>query len=539
MAEFTNPHNISYPVSSDLIKDPNAVAKLADDIKATAVTANDAITAEGARAESSAYERAKWKKNLIPENAGDIREYLYGAGKEGQYACLSGAITATLTGLPQELVDRPVAFTAVVETLGSGVVITINVYSVWTVAQFVCTSAPTTGDGWTRWRKTVFTEDLPDGEGADGTTVPGFKGAATPLNSPTGPYNTMTLPSARVRYPMLYTFSSKRVRVHIRNHNWRSNTAYPGAVNFTGIWWGPGNTSTGAFDAAPAQIHGAFTTPADGSEWASKWINIPDVKDVHNLISFGYSGAPESVESRAGVWRDINVANAGSAAFSGSLSKTAPFHIWLEFEVSQDTPVGMVLGSSGEAGTGSTIPMFQTGFQTVCRAIGAVPTIWAQSGTTMMQWEEESHVKWTQWAPYAKPDFAVPTVGQNDLYSETITLEETQARFERLVTNIKSMYTENIFVTTIPPRTGPGDETKRRAYNTWLRTLPFGVRDIFEVSAALSADDDTIRPEFDADGVHANELGGEAKAQAMLVRPMTYERSQAVLKFDTDGVPYF
>lgn len=538
MAEFTQPHNLAYPVASDRIKDPNVAAKLADDIKALAVTANNAIAAEGARAEAEAYARAKWKKSIIPAGAGDVREYLYGAGKEGQYACLNGADASTLTGLPKELADRPDAFSAVVETLASGVVITINVYSVWTVAQFVCTSAPSTGDGWTRWRKTVFTEDLPDGEGAAGTTVPGFKGAATPLNSPTGPYNTMTLPTARVRYPMLYTFSSKRVRVHIRNHNWRSNTAYPGAINFTGIWWGPGNTATGAFSATPLQVHGAFSTPSDGAEWASKWINIPDVKDVGSLISFGYSGAPESVESRAGVWRDT-AAGSANAISGGGLQKTAPFHIWLEFEVAQDTPVGMVLGSSGEAGTGSAIPMFQTGFQTVCRAIGAVPTIWAQSGTTMMQWEEESHVKWTQWAPYAKPDFAVPTVGQNDLYSETITLAETQARFERLVTNIKSMYTENVFVTTIPPRTGPGDETKRRAYNTWLRTLPFGVKDIFEVSAALSADDDTIRPEFDADGVHANELGGAAKAQAMLVRPMTYERSQAVLKFDTDGVPYF
>lgn len=48
MAEFTNPHNIKYPVAADRIKDPNVASKLADDIKAVAQTTNDALnTASG------------------------------------------------------------------------------------------------------------------------------------------------------------------------------------------------------------------------------------------------------------------------------------------------------------------------------------------------------------------------------------------------------------------------------------------------------------------------------------------------------------
>lgn len=48
MAEFTNPHNIKYPVAADRIKDPKVASKLADDIKAVAETTNDALnTASG------------------------------------------------------------------------------------------------------------------------------------------------------------------------------------------------------------------------------------------------------------------------------------------------------------------------------------------------------------------------------------------------------------------------------------------------------------------------------------------------------------
>lgn len=526
MAGYTPKHNIFYPAANDLIKDPNSLAKLAQDIQNTAQTIDAAITAEGARAEEAAYERARWKKGLIPENV-DIREFLY--GKDGQFEVQNANVTRTQTGLPQDLIDSPSLYTAVVETTGAGTVIKLTVYSVFVVAEYTCTSAPpsTSGDGWTRWYKVQY--ERPDtGKAKTGTVRPGVKNAATPLNSPTGPYNVMSMAQGRLRLPMLFTFNSTRCRIHIQNHNWRSNTKYAGAVNFTGIWWGRGVPKSGSFATAPTQLLGAFTTPEDGGEWVSPWFNIPDIKNVYTLLSVGFNGAPaELVESRAGCWRDTNTGNAGSTSFTGAMSTTSPFHIWVEFEVSAETPVGMVLGSSGEAGTGSAIPLFQTGFQYYCRMLGAVPMVWAQSGTTMQQWEDGEHAKWTQFEKYAKPDFAVVTVGQNDTYSDTISLELMQQRMAKIVQNIRDGYTDNIFLTTIPPRAVAGDETKRRAYNGWMNTRPLGILDVFDVSGALSLDDTVLNPAYDADGVHANELGGMAKAQALAVRPMTYDRAGA------------
>lgn len=54
MPDFTQPHGISYPLPGDLIKDGNALAKLSNDIRATAQTVDIALTAEGSRSTSKA-----------------------------------------------------------------------------------------------------------------------------------------------------------------------------------------------------------------------------------------------------------------------------------------------------------------------------------------------------------------------------------------------------------------------------------------------------------------------------------------------------
>ena len=78
-----------------------------------------------------------------------------------------------------------------------------------------------------------------------------------------------------------------------------------------------------------------------------------------------------------------------------------------------------------------------------------------------------------------------------------------------------------VYETTMPPRTTSTSaaEEVRRAYNAWLSSQPDGARDVFDYAAAVSADDETIRPEMDADGIHVNDLGHAATAAAV-TRPV-------------------
>ena len=271
MAEFTQPHNLSYPVAADLIKDPNATAKLADDIKAVAVSANDAITAEGARSEDAAYDRAKWKRGVIPAGV-DVREFMYGQSNTGQWESPITAVDlASLTGLPQRLMDNPVAFTAVTETWGNGTVIKLTVYNVYYVAEFTCTSAPSGGDGWTRWYETKYVVDGGTNEGTplSNARSSGFK--TLPLILTAGHGGTSYAPeSGNVEYDVNLASSIyvSRFRFAIRDGNPRWGVFTEQSIQLS-------NISVGG-----VQKLSSMSTNEDGSITFSPWMtgNLGNLK---------------------------------------------------------------------------------------------------------------------------------------------------------------------------------------------------------------------------------------------------------------------
>ena len=69
-----------------------------------------------------------------------------------------------------------------------------------------------------------------------------------------------------------------------------------------------------------------------------------------------------------------------------------------------------------------------------------------------------------------------------------------------------------VYDMTILPRTSvTGDaETLRRSYNAWLPKS--GTRQVFNIVPAVSTDDETLMPAFDADGIHLNTAGYAAIA---------------------------
>lgn len=457
-----------------------------------------------------------WKRGELPEGY-DIFN-LFGADKVGLWSCNLASTAATILNLPQDLYDNPASFVVTVKTLNNGVVLQLNTYSVYGDAEYICNSAPSTGTGWTAWKKYLLAGDVVDPDYTLAPSAAGYKAAALALTSPSNASATIPATGTKLRLPVQYGVPLGRVRLHGANRNDRGDTTYPGAVSFTGIWFGPGNTATGVHAIAPTQVAPAFTAPADGSEWVSPWFDANTDAGAGYLLSTGFT-APSgtvAVESIGTAW--VGAGSPSGTAAPGVLTKSIPFDFWLEVEVPATVPVVAELGSSGAAGVGSDRPMLDSALSIYARRVGALPLHYAHSGSTLSIWDEADHQKWQKWQDYARPDALLLSLGSNDVYGSA-TLDETKAKTAEVLAIVEKLATENVYATTIPPRDSSTDETTRRAYNAWLLTKPLGIRDVFDWNGALSADDETTRPEFYADGTHTNTAGAQAKADA-ITRPV-------------------
>lgn len=484
------------PTGADLIKNGD-----------NAITQNAKATVDGLAA-------LKVKRPNIQPGA-DLNSF-YGEAYGGQHPSLVASTTATLLNLPQDLIDDPRGFVLDVRTVGEGTIQQLDTYY-WPAKRYIRNSAPSSGTGWTAWKSVLFEGDIQEQEQTPQER--GYKTVPLILTSPANASGTETVAAGSLRFPVRYAVPISRWRLHVQNINDRAGTKYSGAVNFNGIWLGTGSHTTGAFLPASnqTQVAPAFTTPANGDEYVSPWISREIQASTDMLISVGYANATgqANVASIATVWRTPVASNSNVSAPSTLVKgDTAPFNIWIEAEVPSTVPVVAELASSGGVGAGATNPIIDSGLSQYCRIIGALPMHYAHSGSTLGIWKDPAHHKWQKWLPYARPDAMYISLGSNDLFGSA-TLAEVQASAEAVFNIARDLATANLYATTIPPRTAAGDETTRHQYNTWLRTKPLGIRDVFEVSAALSSDDETIRPEFDADGIHANAAGGLAKAKAI------------------------
>lgn len=483
------------PTGTDLIKNGD-----------NAITQNAKATVDGLAA-------LKTKRPNIQPGA-NLDDY-YGDAYIGHHPSLVTSTTATLLNLPQDLIDDPRGFVLDVRTVGQGTIQQIDTYF-WPPKRYIRNSAPSSGTGWTAWMRVLFEGDMQDQEQTPQER--GFKTVPLILTSPANASATESVPEATLRFPIRYSIPANRWRLHVQNINDRSGQKYPGAVSFTGAWFSKGSHTTGILNAAVTQVMPAFTTPADGSEYVGPWVSgAPIEANADHMLTVAYSmpTGTQAVSSIATVWRTPNTKYPEAwTPPNMAKSDTAPFSIWLEVEVPSTVPVVAELASSGGVGAGATNPIIDSGLSQYCRIIGALPMHYAHSGSTLGIWDDPAHHKWQKWLPYARPDAMYVSLGSNDLYGSA-TLAEVKASAATVFGIAKDLATSNLYATTIPPRTAAGDETTRRQYNTWLRTMPLGIRDVFEVSAALSSNDDTIRPEFDADGIHANEAGGLAKANAI------------------------
>lgn len=454
-----------------------------------------------------------WKKGTIP-NGVDIREYMYENG-EGQYTSLTGTSTATMTGLPPALAADPLGFTAVSETLNSGTVITLTVYSVWAVDRYVATSAPTTGDGWTQWYKVQWDMGEANGNEADPNSSSGFKTLPYILTAGAGGGEAIAPTSANVEYDVNLSpdIPVSRYRFAIRDGNprWGSFTAQRIALS---------NISFGG-----VQKLTSMTTDPTGAITFSRWFT----GDFGNL-KFDYV-APEGPRYII-----------GGGKVNGVRRVTMPFELWLEVEVPADTPAVGLFGDSNSVANNATIPIHDAWMSQYCREMGYFPVLYGHSGDNMASSGDPKHYKWNRWNHLDTPDVIVHANGANDIPAEeggtSLAELKAEAQAEWVV---GSKFSKIQHVALIKSKPSGANDAARKGLNTWYKQTPDPVREWHDIASPVtSGDAGGVLPQYlSDDNIHMNTAGHTAIKNALIAanKPMTY--SPMVWKLDTDGVPYF
>lgn len=309
-----------------------------------------------------------------------------------------------------------------------------------------------------------------------------------------------------------------RFRVHIRNDNARTGSLRAGGGDFTGIWHGE-HAGGGAFTAAPQQLLGAFSTPADGSEWVSPWLNAQIGGGTDWLLSFAYTSSATLGPhyNAGGAYRDdASAAHGGTVAPALVKENLVPFDIWLEAETPASTPVIAGFGDSLTCGIGANLTVHDSWVSQYARMHSALPVHYAIGGTTMDRWFNVNGYYWDRWQGLSRPDAVIWAMGSNDVFTGT-SLADIQARHATIAPILAEKVTPHIYAATIMPRTSQTGATEdvRRAYNAWLTTLPGGAKDLFDFAASISLDDETIIPEYNSDGTHLTTSGYAENAEAI------------------------
>lgn len=379
--------------------------------------------------------------------------------------------------------------------------------------------------GWTDWWRTDARAVVPPAPaGALGGAASGFKLVPVSVTLDGNGGSSATTRTAREeRLPITLHAPVHRAQLYIGNQNLRSNERFAGALNITGVWIGK-HAGNGNFDGAPTLIQGAFSTPADGTAWRSKFFSYPFEPGVEYLVNFGINAAAgqQFFYHNGQSYASDNPANAGQIGHGAAGTARSVLDVALIVETPVTTPVIATLGSSTSVGTGADLPVSQNVAARLAARLHALPMHYGGAGDTMANASNFGWERWTRWADLAKPDAVIDMMGPNDTFESGMTLAAFQARRAALTSYVTQHLSTNHYLTTITPRTNTtgAPEDLRRQINAWMKSLT-SVRDVFDFAAAISTDDETVRPEYDSgDGYHFNTAGHEALAAAVN-RPVT------------------
>lgn len=397
--------------------------------------------------------------------------------------------------------------------------------------------------------------------GAVTSALGGTRRAGVPLTLAAGASGNVDTATAKLqRFPFKLPATTKRWRVHGRNYNDRDNITYTGSLAINGIWFGraevlSGGVLSGNMTATPTKVVDAFTTPADGTEFVTPWVDtIPNQFQAYteHMISMGYTGAAQNNHRGIGaVWTGTDPARAGDRAPSGltlnpasSLGEGAPvLDLWVEVEVASDVPICAYLGDSLTVGTNSTYPIRDSYAMKHAMANGVVPTFRAAHGSSIAMWTDASAYKWTKYDGTDAPDATFWAMGSNDIFNDTPTLAQMQGRFQNLLNVVRTKLSTNIYLATVMPRNGSASNTdkeaSRVAYNDWLLgSLPGGARNVFDFAQTVSSAPGVLDSRYvSSDGVHLNSGGYARNAAAITGSLAARNRVPAVQTVTVPALP--
>lgn len=204
MPATTSPHGIQYPVAADLIRDSSVLAKLADDMRALALTTNSAIT--------TAVGGAGWYRGLLTADTdlGTIEDGAWWVNSIGDATALG--LPEAATGLVEQVQATASGVRVFIPASGTG--------RVWVSRK--------TSTGWQPWGTTDFMKD-PLTSTTDFDTVTASGAYPVPYSTnPNGPGAVGLLivgdagnPTLGIITQMVVTESQGIVSRSVRNGVWR------------------------------------------------------------------------------------------------------------------------------------------------------------------------------------------------------------------------------------------------------------------------------------------------------------------------------
>lgn len=315
-----------------------------------------------------------------------------------------------------------------------------------------------------------------------------------------GPTNTNSATSVGVRIPFRVPAKCGRWRVHIRNYNDRTRTAYSGSLSFTGVTIGHGAVDslgrpTGQFDGNKFPVSGSFTTQSNGAQWISPWLEYDLVPGQEYVLSYGYtSAAQDNYASVGGGWLTAGGALGVNTDSTGLTStKNVPLDVWITFDVSADTPQNGYFGDSLTAGVSSDIPVYDSWAKQHAHSQGAFAQIYAYSGTGYVEWDSALRPglnKYVTFSGISKPDVMYNAMGSNDLAPSDVT--QMLTRMNVSLAALRSVVCSDIVHVTVLPRLSGSDvyEEHRKAWNKYLiENVPGNA--LYTLDAAQALEDAT------------------------------------------------
>lgn len=445
-----------------------------------------------------------WSRGALfqGENADDYK----GSKYRGMWRVEFDSSAQNIGGLP-----APVQGTLTVYDSAGGV--TVHEYRTSTGTFVRSTNAAGSWGSWAMY--SVADGADPDTKGRGSGS--GFKVIPLALTGGLGtPENVNS--SGAVRIPILFNAPITRWRLHMGNINPRSGAYTSGTWDIAGVYLGdkaptghPGHTTNNT-------LLGSGTVP-DGADFTTPWFSTPIGDNVERVLSFSWEGTTTPVGLPGGCWRssDLAAASQDTPTLFATTSTAAPFHLWIEAETYAQTPVVATVGSSTATGVGSDLPIYNSTLSRLGRERGFLPVHYTSSGDGISVSLDPTHYKWARWNHLDRPDGVLNQLGSNDVFASGVTLETMQQSHKSLMDLIRVQLSPIIFDTTVFPRTsytGPQEDV-RRAYNTWLEAQQNGVRAVFDFVTPVSDDDETLKPSMDYDGIHINDLGMQALADAV------------------------